>query len=213
MIVVQDVRSAFSVGHAPVRHAIRLSQEGMNPRTRMFKVWGWLVASMTCGAGLLLWLEPDGPVLQRSLSLEACKRQARQAVASRDTARADWLGIEILPIEPDANRDRISLTATEPQHDVHFVVTPAGYVVPNGDWRRQVDTQGQTRVRIGIEWSAADRTLARAQVLSLRSLVGELNGMMTEQGIAPLPVRVDELLGGLPLAIGLQSAAAESSRD
>ena len=150
-------------------------------RTRMFRVLTCLVCSMTGGAVFLGWLEPEIDLVQDDLSERECRDRARLAVANCTQPAPTWKSATIIPVsDPGGN---LSLAATRQSSDVHFLITSSGEVIADPAWKRQKPIQQGGTIRIGMCTSGENESLRRSQYYGLKSLLTELDDVLSNSGL------------------------------
>lgn len=158
----------------------------MPQRTRMFRVWTGLAASMTAGAVLLSWLEQGAPVAAAPPSSAALAASAQHAVADCYRDLRSWSGIVLVGMV--AGPDRSALIATRPQDDVHFLLYSTGDLMVQPSWREQRAVDAGGTIRVGLVAASPAAVGNRTQVRALRALISTLNASLpTEEG-APLRI-------------------------
>ncbi len=148
-------------------------------RTRMFRVLACLVCSMTGGAAFLGWLEPDIDLVQDDLSERECRSRAQLAVANCSEPVPTWKSATIIPVS-DPNSS-LSLAATRQSSGVHFLITSSGEVIADPTWKQQKSLQETGTIRIGMCTSGKDGNLRRSQYYGLKSLLAELDRVMSNR--------------------------------
>jgi hypothetical protein len=156
----------------------------------MVKTLATLAVSMTGGALLLAWMEPQPSEVAGNRDLYGWgvhQLAARRAVgAAVDVKPAGWSAVEVLAL-PEAGPGRhVALAATVPPDNLHFLVSPQGDVQPLAPWRRQ-QAAGETGrvIRIGVIGAAHAAALPVVQCDALRALLLELSDLAGR-----MPVRV-----------------------
>ena len=136
-----------------------------------------LVCSMTGGAAFLGWLEPDIDLIQDDLSEKECRNRAQLAVANCSAPVPTWKSATIIPVS--APTRNLSLAATRQSSGVHFLVTSSGEVIANTTWQQQKTIRESGTIRIGMCTSGEAGNLRRSQYYGLKSLLTELDRIMS----------------------------------
>jgi hypothetical protein len=121
----------------------------------MARTLGCLVASMTAGAVVLEWVQPDRPATQA---------RAVELIARGGTVTGQWEGIRI-----DPYRDGMA----EPDR-FHFMVDTKGNYVRTGHWLSQKPLTGRPEVRIGLQSSSNSNQITMQQLAATKELVAAL---------------------------------------
>ena len=170
----------------------------------MVKTLATLAVSMTGGAVLLAWMEPQPGDLMAGRDLygwDAFQAAAHQAVgATGGVQPIEWSAVEVLAVPHAGLGRRGTLAATTPPDDFHFLVTRQGDLQPLMPWQRQQAAgDGRRVIRVGVVGAPGSGGIPVAQRDALRALLLELAGLA-----GPLPVRVgrtgESLVGGAPAA-------------
>lgn len=148
----------------------------MPQRTRMFRVWTGLAASMTAGAMLLSWLEQGAPVSAAPPSTSALLASAQHAVADCHDGVRPWSGVVLVGVV--AGADRSALTATRPQDDVHFLLHTTGDLVVQSPWRDQRALDADGSIRIGLVAASPKGVGSTTQLRALHALIETLNASL-----------------------------------
>ena len=160
----------------------------------MVKTLVGLAVSMTGGAVLLAWMEPQADDLAANRDLYgwgAFQVAAHRAVASTGGIQPQgWSAVEVLPVADAGLGRRGTLTATTPPDDFHFLVTEEGDLQPLTPWRyQQAVRDGRRVIRIGVlgapaggKIPSAQREALRALLLELTGLAGPLRALLAKQG-------------------------------
>jgi hypothetical protein len=162
----------------------------------MFKALAFLALAMTCGAGLMAWLEPrsenfaDGPALAGNPLLS--RHLARQVVqSSGGRPWRPWRGVEVVALTGTGPTRSGTLTATLPPQNLHFVISENGELQALPAWRHQRTAGVSERlIRVGVLGGPSIRRVSTAQWLALRALLAELGERATSVS-GSLPVRLE----------------------
>jgi len=162
----------------------------------MFKTLACLVVSMTGGAVLLGWLEPqvDDYASGRvpSPDLQTVQVMARRAVRSAELPRADWNSIEVLALAGPSPGLRGALAATPPPPNLQFMVAPSGRVQTLPGWQPGGEIAATRHtIRVAVMTAAANEGMSIGQRLALRALLAELREH-TRSKAGLLPIRLAE---------------------
>jgi len=150
-----------------------------------------LAVSMTAGTLLLSWMEPTPNQATTHRTLEQYLKQARAAISSSRELSPIWKGITIVSLSEPVQS--AALTAVAPQHNVHFIVDSAGNVVAYHSWRRQAPVDLAHRIHIGLRTSSATGPPPQAQLISLKTLLEEINrAVVPHASSARLPIALDD---------------------
>lgn len=115
---------------------------------------GCLVASMTLGAAVLDWGQPDRPPSQR---------RALELIAQGSTMR-QWDSIRVDP------KHDVSLSAK----DAHFIVDAQGNCAATENWRGQRPLDRMPQIRIGLQAPLNSNQVTVSQWNGARELIDEL---------------------------------------
>lgn len=127
----------------------------MDRHRRMARTLGCLVASMTAGAAVLDWVQPDRP---------ASQRRAIELVASGSTITQQWDSIRIDSFRNDSKK----------LSETHFFVDRQGNWQPTDCWVNQRKLGRASEVRIGLQSSAGSNIVTPSQVATTQELVSAL---------------------------------------
>lgn len=144
----------------------------------MAKMLGCLVASMTLGAVLLDWFQPNRPDAETPRrQLIAQIRNAIDPTAKGGTTTEKWQTIRALPLSPG-----------EPAR-VHFTVDAEGRWTPTSLWKNQQPIGEPGVIRIGLQTSSGSGEITSAQWSATCQLRNNLQEMykITRERFIPSP--------------------------
>ena len=146
----------------------------LDPKTRLAGFLGCLVASMTFGAAVLLWIEPDEvSSVQPILRIPSPERILKDMLATERPLRPDrWTGIRFAQ---HVVRQGRTLAARADRKQYHFLVDPTGRIVPTDLWRHQRGLGGAVgSIRVGLTRRDKSQAISPAQREALRRLINTL---------------------------------------
>lgn len=156
----------------------------------MLKTFACLVASMTCTATLLGWLDPSEPLPDDTHTYQDIIRLARVAVADGVVIRSDrWLDVEIAADNSSSTVSTLLAARTDSRRR-HFLIDSEGKVTRSSRWE---DQRGQPpaphAVRIELAAIDGNGSVSHAQRLSIRALLLAINESLSSDG-SVLPVHL-----------------------
>lgn len=190
----------------------------MDARRRMFTTFAALAVTMSCGAGLLAWLQP----MSRCYAAHSDPRQAvRQLLAGRSSATGmarttgTWTAIELVVTSSPATRGPGVLLATSSAWQ-HLSVDPTGLIHVHRHWE-DVDPADLGPPTLTIAIPAADdaEDFSPAQHQRLTELVGLLAERLAIGQAGRSPVHVvawDESAIPAAEALGRRIAAGDFTK-
>lgn len=152
----------------------------LDPRTRLAGFLGCLVASMTFGAAVLLWIEPVGlDPTQPVVRLASLEEIHADVTATESPVRPGrWTGIRFAQHVVDRSRTlaaRTDRTDAAGRQPYHFLVDLTGRIFPTESWRTQQGSgQATGAIRVVLTHREANEEVSPAQDEALRRLIETL---------------------------------------